>query len=183
MVPRTLSLFPLPSLPTTQRGLQLRRREVWRLTSYDLGAEGNRGIARIFQRGRGGGGRHTVSHRGYGPANGVCNYLAQKRIYCMLILPIPVFSPTELKGRKTIISQHGGGGDGTGTKDPPSYAPGNGGMLVKSDLIFGAWGRCVLHGSLSNSAWFLHRIYFSFALLQFSSILPSFHQTFVCSPL
>ena len=27
----------------------------------------------------------------------------------MLILPIPVFSPTELKGRKTIISQHGGG--------------------------------------------------------------------------
>ena len=28
----------------------------------------------------------------------------------MLILPIPVFSPTVLKGRKTIISQHGGGG-------------------------------------------------------------------------
>ena len=27
----------------------------------------------------------------------------------MLILPIPVFSPTELEGRKTIISQHGGG--------------------------------------------------------------------------
>ena len=46
----------------------------------------------------------------FGPANGVCNYLAQERIYCMLILPIPVFSPTELKGRKTIISQHKGGG-------------------------------------------------------------------------
>ena len=46
----------------------------------------------------------------FGPANGVCNYLAQERIYCMLILPIPVFSPTELKGRKTIISQHGGDG-------------------------------------------------------------------------
>lgn len=118
----------------------------------------------------------------FSPANGVCNYLAQERIYCMLILPIPVFSPTELKGRKTIISQHGGG-DGTGTKVPPSYAPGNGGMLVKSDLIFGAWGRCDLHGSLSNSAWFLYRIYFSFALLQFSSILPSFHQTFLCFPL
>ena len=46
----------------------------------------------------------------FSPANGVCNYLAQERIYCMLILPIPVFSPTVLKGRKTIISQHGGGG-------------------------------------------------------------------------
>lgn len=46
----------------------------------------------------------------FGPANGVCNYLAQERIYCMLILPIPVFSPTELKGHKTIISQHEGGG-------------------------------------------------------------------------
>ena len=150
MVPRTLSLFPLPSLPTTQRGLQLRRREVlWRLTSYDVSAEGNRGIARIFRRGRGGA-SHSVTPRVltrlacrhlccvllkvvgehqafggwgrdkptkkhdplqmFGPANGVCNYLAQERIYCMLILPIPVFSPTELKGRKTIISQHGGDG-------------------------------------------------------------------------
>ena len=51
--PRTLSFFPLPSLLTTQRGLQLRRREEWRLTSYNVGAEGNRGIARIFQRERG----------------------------------------------------------------------------------------------------------------------------------
>ena len=160
MVPRTLSLFPLPSLCTTQRGLQLWGREVWRLTSYDLGAEGNRGIARIFQRGRGGGGAsHCVTprvltrlacqhlccvllkvvgeHRAFGgwgrdkptkkhgplqmfsPANGVCNYLAQERIYCMLILPIPVFSPTELKARKTIISQHGGGGGWHGHQGSP----------------------------------------------------------------
>ena len=45
----------------------------------------------------------------FSPANGVCNYLAQEKIYCMLILQIPVFSPTELKGRKTIISQRKGG--------------------------------------------------------------------------
>ena len=51
--PRTLSFFPLPSLLTTQRGLQLRRREGWRLTGYNVGAEGNRGIARIFQREKG----------------------------------------------------------------------------------------------------------------------------------
>ena len=112
----------------------------------------------------------------FGPANGVCNYLPQENIYCMLILRIRVFSPTELKGHKTIISQRGAG-------DTPSYAPGNGGKLVKSDLIFGAWGRSVLCSGLSNSAWFSHRIYFSFAPLQFSSILPSFHQTFLCSPL
>ena len=51
--PRPLSFFPLPSLLKTQRGVQLRRREVWRLTSYYVGAERNRGIARIFQRERG----------------------------------------------------------------------------------------------------------------------------------
>ena len=118
----------------------------------------------------------------FGPANGVCIYLAQEKIYCMFLLRIRVFSPTELKGHKSLYLT-AGGVDGTGTKDPPSYAPGNGGKLLKSDLIFGAWGRCALCSSLSNSAWFLHRIYFSFALLQFFSILPSFHQTFVCSPL
>ena len=65
IVPRTLSFFPLPSLTTTHRGLQLRRREVlWRL-NYNVGTEGIRGIARIFQRGRGA--CHTVPHPGYLP--------------------------------------------------------------------------------------------------------------------
>ena len=66
------------------------------------------GVARIFQPagggGGGGGGRsHTVSHPGYlhcllqmfGPANGVCNYLALEKINGMLILRVVPFSPAE----------------------------------------------------------------------------------------
>ena len=45
-----------------------------------------------------------------GPVNGVSNYLALEKIYCMLILWIRVFWPPELWGHKTIISQRGGGG-------------------------------------------------------------------------
>ena len=149
---RTLSFFPLPSLLTTQRGLQLRRREVWRLTSYNVGAEGNRGIARIFQRergavtlchtqgtyqiglltsmlcfkksgawaasvcvclgGGGGGGTSLQEKKGplqmFGPANGVCIYLAQEKIYCMFLLRIRVFSPNELKGHKSHYLTAGG---------------------------------------------------------------------------
>ena len=62
-----------------------------------------RGVARIFQKGWGGGG-HTASHPGYlhgplqmfGPENGVCNYVALENINDMLILGIRVFSPPEL---------------------------------------------------------------------------------------
>ena len=43
-----------------------------------------------------------------GPVNGVSNYLALEKIYCMLILWIRVFWPPELQGHKTIISQRGG---------------------------------------------------------------------------
>ena len=147
--PRTLSFFPLPSLLTTQRGLQLRRREGWRLTGYNVGAEGNRGIARIFQRekgavtpriltrlacwhlccvlkkvvreqracvcvwwGGGGEGTSLQEKKGplqmFGPANGVCIYLAQEKIYCMFLLRIRVFSPTELKGHKSHYLTAGG---------------------------------------------------------------------------
>ena len=54
----------------------------------------------------------------FGPANGVCNYLAHEKIYCMLILRIRVFSPTELKGHKTILSQRGGGEGGVMAQAP-----------------------------------------------------------------
>ena len=54
-----------------------------------------RGVARIFQRGGGGGGvrgDHIVSHPGYlhaplqvfGPANGVCNYLVLEKMACLI---------------------------------------------------------------------------------------------------
>ena len=57
-----------------------------------------RGVARMFQRGWGGGGGgrrgHTVSHPGYlhsplqmfGPENGVCNYLALVTIYGLYVV-------------------------------------------------------------------------------------------------
>ena len=36
----------------------------------------------------------------FSPANGVGNYLAPEKIYCMLVLRILAFSPPELWGQK-----------------------------------------------------------------------------------
>ena len=47
-----------------------------------------------------------------GPASGVSNYLALEKIYCMLILQIHAFWPSELSGPKTILLSHKGGGGG-----------------------------------------------------------------------
>ena len=46
----------------------------------------------------------------FGPANGVGNYLAPEKIYCMLVLRILAFSPPELCGQKKKLSQKGEGG-------------------------------------------------------------------------
>ena len=63
-----------------------------------------------------------------GPVNGVRNYLALEKIYCMLILWIRVFWPPELQGHKTIISQRGGGGHGH-PRVTPLANPCRGGQL------------------------------------------------------
>ena len=48
----------------------------------------------------------------FGPANGVANYLALGKIYCMLILRIRAFSPPELQGQKKLSQKGDGGGHG-----------------------------------------------------------------------
>ena len=59
-----------------------------------------------------------------GPASGVSNYLALEKIYCMLILQIHAFWPSELSGPKTILLSHKGKGGGVaGTPGPPLPTP------------------------------------------------------------
>ena len=59
----------------------------------------------------------------FGPANGVGNYLALEKIYCMLILRIRAFSPPELQGQR-IISKRGEGRSWA-PQDSNSYASAN----------------------------------------------------------
>ena len=60
----------------------------------------------------GGGGTSLQEKKGplqmFGPVNGVCICLAQEKIYCMFLLRIRVFSPTELKGHKSHYLTAGG---------------------------------------------------------------------------
>ena len=59
----------------------------------------------------------------FGPANGVGNYLAPEKIYCMLVLRILAFSPPELWGqKKKKLSQKGEGG-GHGHPRTPVATP------------------------------------------------------------
>ena len=53
----------------------------------------------------------------FGPANGVGNYLALEKIYCMLILRIRAFSPPELQGQKNYLKK--GRGEVMGTPGLP----------------------------------------------------------------
>ena len=58
----------------------------------------------------------------FGPANGVGNYLAPEKIYCMLVLRILAFSPPELWGQKKNYLKKGGGG-GHGHPRTPLATP------------------------------------------------------------
>ena len=57
----------------------------------------------------------------FSPANGVGNYLAPEKIYCMSVLRILAFSPPELWGQKKIISKREGRRS-RAPQDSPSYA-------------------------------------------------------------
>ena len=57
----------------------------------------------------------------FGPANGVGNYLAPEKIYCMLVLRILAFSPPELCGQKKNYLKKGRE-EVTAPQDSPSYA-------------------------------------------------------------
>ena len=48
----------------------------------------------------------------FGPANGVGNYLALEKIYCMLVLRILAFSPPELWRQKKLSRKGEGRGHG-----------------------------------------------------------------------
>ena len=74
----------------------------------------------------------------FGPANGVGNYLALEKIYCILRLRIRTFLPPELYGQKIYLKKGtvGGGGGGHGHPRPPLATPRQANITVKRVALY-----------------------------------------------